>query len=150
MPAMLGPPFSRGEAGTYSVVGMGAEWRDRGSCWHGGLPGRAPGTGWALRSCQCSGEDESLALHASPFLTSVLLLWRGQEPRCPCVGQECAPCSPIWLSADLYSTLLPLQTGFLKPLITKLSFSLKQLYLAEGTVVTQLEGTHPTRKVTRP
>lgn len=86
----------------------------------------------------------------SPFLTSVLLLWRGQEPRCPCVGQECAPCSPIWLSADLYSTLLPLQTGFLKPLITKLSFSLKQLYLAEGTVVTQLEGTHPTRKVTRP
>nr|KAF6349265.1 hypothetical protein mMyoMyo1_011809 [Myotis myotis] len=62
-----GLPFSRGEAGTYSAVGMGEEWRDRGSCWRGGLPGGAPGTGWALRSCHCSGEDESLALHPLPF-----------------------------------------------------------------------------------
>lgn len=49
------------------VVRMGEEWRDRGSCWHGGLPGGAPGTGWALRSCHCSGEDESLPLNPLPF-----------------------------------------------------------------------------------
>lgn len=34
-------PFSTGEAGILTGVGrLGEEWRNSGSCWHGGLPGR--------------------------------------------------------------------------------------------------------------
>lgn len=38
MSAVLGLPFSRGEAGILTgFVEPGEEWRNSGSCWHGGL-----------------------------------------------------------------------------------------------------------------
>lgn len=41
MSAVLDLPFSRGEAGILTgFVELGEEWRDSGSCWHGGLLGR--------------------------------------------------------------------------------------------------------------
>lgn len=40
MSAVLGLPFSRGEAGITGFVELGEEWRDSGRFWHGGLLGR--------------------------------------------------------------------------------------------------------------
>lgn len=82
------------------------EWRDSGSCWHGGLPGAGGLSGASTVKGKMRG---SLFLHPLPFSNLIVAAvvsvshspWRGQEPRCPCAwAGVCSPCSPIWLSVS--------------------------------------------------
>lgn len=139
--------LSRGEAGILTgVKGLGEEWRDNGSFWHRGFPGRG-----LLELCRLSGAATVQGRSRGPrfmsplpfLLTSVLLLWF-QPPTL--LGERPGTQLPLlsylaFFQLPVTQTSLPLWIGFPKLLITKPSFSLKQLYLAEGTVATQLEGT---------
>lgn len=160
MSAMMGLPFSRGEAGILTGVWGWGKRRDNGSCWQGGLPGRGLlGLGGLSGAATVERRVRGPRFTPLPLLTSVSLLWfqsptpLGERPGAPlpqCLGRSVQPLLSYWAFFQLPSTLLPLWTGFLKPLITKLSSSLKQLYLAEGTGDSVGRNLSITRKGTRP
>lgn len=116
--------LSRGETGILT-----GDWGKNGGFWHRRLPGRG-----LLELCRLSGAATIQGrtkgprfMSPLPFLLTSVLLWF-QPP--PLLGERLGTQLPLlsylaFFQLPVTQTPLPCWTGFLKLLITKLSFSLK-------------------------